>query len=227
MSKLLLGLLLTLSLALSTVGVGLVPAILPQTTQAFSARFSLTEDAGISRPEMARVASDIHGFTVFGRPSELPATVAGRPGFDADAVSHLVDVRLVIWKAASALAIAMALVVVCASLLWRKRYFKVLTWSFIVGGAIPLFLFASGALWAATDFDAFFAFFHSLFFSSGTWMFAPDDLLILCLPEPFWVAMGVVWASCSTAIALLIVGSGGALRRFGRRAQQGKIEPRT
>lgn len=226
MSRALIGVLLAAALALSTVGVGLVPAILPQTTQAFSARFSLSEEAGLSPAEMARVASDIHGFTVFGRPSELPERVSGRPGFDEDAVSHLVDVRIVIWRAAAALAAALVVAAVCVYLLWRKRDYKSLTWAFVTGGAVPLGLFAAGATWAASDFNAFFAFFHSLFFSAGTWMFAPDDLLILCLPEPFWVAMGIVWGSSATVVALLAVVSGVALLRFGRRAPHGQITPR-
>lgn len=226
MSRTLLGILLAASIALSTVGVGLVPEMLPQTTRAYSARYSLSEDAGISPADMARVASDIHGFTVFGRPSQLPETVAGRPGFDAEAVSHLVDVRIVIWKAAAALAVALALAASCAYVLWRRRDYKALTCAFVAGGVLPLVLFGAGALWATADFDAFFAFFHSLFFSAGTWQFAADDLLILCLPEPFWVAMGVLWASCTTAIALLVVASGVVLHRFGRRAQHGQITPR-
>ena len=45
------------------------------------------------------------------------------------------------------------------------------------------------------NFERFFAWFHGLFFSAGTWEFPADSLLIEVFPEGFWVAAGSTWGA--------------------------------
>ncbi len=61
---------------------------------------------------------------------------------------------------------------------------------------------------AAIDFYDLFNLLHSLFFSSGSWLFSYDSLLICSLPQPFWEAMGVFWGIliAVACAALAIVG---------------------
>ena len=46
-----------------------------------------------------------------------------------------------------------------------------------------------------TDFNAFFAWFHSLFFADGTWTFPYEALLIRVFPLPFWITAAATWGA--------------------------------
>ena len=71
----------------------------------------------------------------------------------------------------------------------KKSFGRVLMAS---GGAV-IALFALLALWVVVDFNGFFAAFHSLFSSAGTWTFSYDSLLICMYPPDFWISMGILW----------------------------------
>jgi integral membrane protein (TIGR01906 family) len=79
--------------------------------------------------------------------------------------------------------------------------------------ALFLLLAAAGAL-AYTAWDAFFVFFHRVFFSGDSWLFAYSDTLIQLFPVDFW--MDATWALVLPAILeSLVLGAlaGGALWR--------------
>jgi len=84
--------------------------------------------------------------------------------------------------------------------------------SFVAGGWIVLilcvFLLVLG--WAA--FDVFFSYLHALFFAGGTWQFAYDSLLILALPEEFWMGCATVWAGALVVLSLLSIIIGGVIK---------------
>ena len=164
------------------------------------------------------------------RPAEprCPRVVDGRPGFDAAAVSHLVDVRRVIaaarlltWVLALVLAVGLALEVArrrtrpdrrCAArgrrLVRRPR------------GARAR---SRGLL----DFDTFFSAFHGLFFAAGTWTFASDSLLIQTFPEPFWATAAAVWAALVLAgRRALCARRSGAAAALGSRSAPTNVAPR-
>lgn len=75
------------------------------------------------------------------------------------------------------------------------------------GAGVIVVLGLLGA-WAALNFQSFFAAFHGLFFSQGSWEFPFDSLLICSLPTQFWMGMGVVWLVVSVvlSIASIVVG---------------------
>ena len=60
---------------------------------------------------------------------------------------------------------------------------------------IPLGAFA---LWAATDFDSAFTFFHHLLFTNDLWLLNPEtDLLIRICPQEMFMQMGIRIAGMS------------------------------
>ncbi len=201
-----------IGLALAVLVVGLALALLTQPlfTRTLSERFSLAEEAGLSRGRMLDVAEQVRVFVTDRGSPALPDVVDGRPGFDAPSVSHLADVRRVIagarlltWVLAIVLAVALAVAVA------RRRLDEVAR------------ALRAGAVWCAAfvlltvvaglfDFDALFSSFHGVFFAEGTWTFAPDSLLIQTFPEPFWATAAAVWAG------LVLLGS--ALLALGARA---------
>lgn len=191
-------------IALLVVGSGLVVAALPTTATALSARHSLGEAAGLTSEETRAVVSDVWGFVVLGSPDLLPRTVSGRPGFDEAAVSHLVDVRVVLRATAGAYFLA-ALGAWGTGRALGRRDTAALRRALRTGAVAPLVAVAAVALWAAADFGSFFTAFHGVFFADGTWTFPSDSLLILCFPQPFWVSMGVVWATGSAAVAVATI----------------------
>lgn len=190
-------------LAVFLVGLAVVPMTIPAFTRVLSSRVSLAQEAGLSRVRMVQIAEKVREFVVDNDPGDtLPAVVDGRPGFDAAAVSHLVDVHRVLSAArvltgvlAAVLALGLAVEVA------RKRTDRVA--DSLTAGAICSVAFVVLALVAAmSDFEAFFSAFHGLFFKSGTWTFPYDSLLIQTFPEPFWMTAGAVWAG------LVLLGSG-------------------
>ena len=126
----------------------------------------------------------------------------------SDALSHLDDVFTVVRTARTVLIVlaVVALVgcVTIASTRGRIQAGKTI----MASPGVVLVLFAGLALWAALDFDGFFAFIHSLFFTAGTWTFSADSLLIRMYPEGFWTGMAVVWLATTTVacIVCLILG---------------------
>lgn len=169
------------------------------TAPAFTRVLVTNQDAGtrtgLGERRALDAAEDVRAFVASPRPDPLPATVDGRPAFDASAVSHLRDVRAVI--AAGRVATGAAAGLLAVWLLWcvaRARWVALargLRW----GGLTAVGLTASAAFVALVGFDRFFAGFHTLFFEPGTWVFPSDSLLIRLFPEQFWVAAAAAWAA--------------------------------
>ena len=197
---------LSLTIAVSVLGLSLVPALLPGTTAALTERHARVDESGLTADQMRDVVRDLHSFSVFGTIDDLPREVAGREAFDEAMVDHLVDVRVLIHRASIATAIFVLMSVVLAVALRDDR--RMLRRAIVVGGALPLIAVGGLALWATVDFGSFFSWFHSLFFASGTWTFSASSLLIQAVPEPFWVAMGGVWATSLTVLSAIVIVAG-------------------
>jgi len=187
--------------ALLGIGLAVIILTVPAYTRMLSERFSLAEDAGLSQQAAADVAEQVRAFVVAGR-GTLPATVGGRPGFDASAVSHLGDVRDVISRARLlSVALAAALTAWVVGTLRRKERARVAA-ALKAGGVLSVLLVAGAALVGVADFDAFFSAFHGVFFAAGTWTFPYDSLLIRLFPEPFWAVSGVAWGALVVVFGL-------------------------
>lgn len=194
---------LSFTLAISVLGLSLIPALLPSTTDALAERHSRVGESGLTAEQMRGVVSDLHSFSVLGTVDDLPREVAGREAFDESMVKHLIDVRVLIHRAMIATAIFAIASVLLAVALRRDRCS--LRRAIVVGGVLPLAVVGALALWAAADFGSFFSWFHSLFFAGGTWTFPSSSLLIQAVPEPFWIAMGGVWAASLAVLSLAVI----------------------
>lgn len=201
----------SLSLAVVILGAALLPLLTPPFTAELSSRYSEADKAGLSDDEMLTLAEQVRAFVVE-REGVLPNTVHGRAAFDAAAVSHLEDVAAVM--AGARWATGLAFVVFIGIVIWwiRKREFLPVSHSFIGGGAGVVTAAVIAGLVGQANFDAFFAWFHSLFFSAGTWTFPYDSLLIQLFPEGFWIAGGIAWAVLCAVFAGASVAAGLALR---------------
>ncbi len=135
-----------------------------------------------------------------------------------DAISHLDDVYYVIVRARYILC-AIAILAICGVLLtWRLGKRGISTVLLGSGIAVCAVFVVIGA-WAVADFDGFFSIFHMLFFTSGSWVFSADSLLICMYPDGFWMGMGVIWLSVSIVLSILSIIIGAVLRHR-RRVRQ-------
>lgn len=208
------------AVALAVFAVGISVALLeaPAFTRLLSAQFSLAEEAGLPLERMQQVAEQVRAFVVAGR-GTLPATVEGRPGFDAGAVSHLADVQRVMAGARIATALSALVVAVWLGFaVVRRRTAEIATAllgaAAICAGAVVVALVVS-----LVSFDVLFTWFHGVFFAQGTWTFPYDSLLIRLFPEPFWAVAGAAWAGLVLVLAALFGVSGALLRRASRHVQ--------
>jgi integral membrane protein (TIGR01906 family) len=185
---------------------------LPVYTSAAEQVLGVPATAGLSRADVIRLSQDVRRLVADSEYAPLPSTWRGEPGFDSAAVSHLLDVRMVMSAArlatgASALLLALF---VAASLVPHR--FEPLWSSMRWGAVLVVVLVVLAVAAASTNFDAFFAAFHGLFFKAGTWMFPADSLLIRLFPERFWEAAGAVWGALSLIAAGILASAAHLLR---------------
>ena len=147
--------------------------------------------------------------------SQLEAAFAGASEmycFTPDTVSHLDDCfnlsRIAFTALIVVAAVALAGLVFCGIAGGRRLVGS----PFLVAGIAVIVAFVALGVFAALDFQRFFATFHQLFFSQGNWQFAYDSLLICALPAQFWVGMGAVWLFVSVLAALVSIATGRRLR---------------
>lgn len=199
--------------AVTLVGVALLPIATPGVVRALVTALHSERDAGLTVGQTRDVAASVLDFVTDVDAPALPVTVAGRPGFDAFATSHLVDVRNVLVPA-RLVALALAALVVAWALVRRRTAVgrQAAGAALSGGGALLLGAGALVVLAGALDFDRLFTQFHGVFFEAGTWTFPADALLIQVFPLRFWIAAGGLWAALALmlAVAALVVG-----RRFG------------
>lgn len=185
--------LIGIALSLLVIGVSVSMLTGRAFTGLLAARFSLAAEAGLPPQRMLQIAEQVRDFVVEGDVRSLPATVDGRPGFDAAAVSHLRDVRRVLSGSRSVTGALAALIAVWLGLHVARKRTAGIASALRAAAVASASVVVLAVLIAAIDFERFFAAFHSLFFKSGTWTFPSDSLLIQTFPEPFWVTAGVTW----------------------------------
>jgi len=127
------------------------------------------------------------------------APLGGAPLLAAGERAHLVDVggllRAVLVGGLG------GLIILVLARLRRRAWLRVAIRdgaALIVGGA----LVAAAAFTLA--FDTTFAFFHGLFFATGTWTFNPaTDRLVQLYPEPFWILAALLFCVALAALSLI------------------------
>jgi hypothetical protein len=204
------------ALALTILGVPVLALQAPFVTSFLVGRAYDPASAGLPPNVALRTAEAVRVYTTDPRSPRLPAVVGERPGFDESAESHLRDVRRVLTAARVVTLGCAALLALLLALVLPARRYRDIAWVSRAGAvAVAGVTIVAGAA-AVIDFEAFFGFFHGLFFSAGTWTFPPGTLLIELFPEPVWAAFGGLWA----AGVLLLAGSALlAARGFSRSAR--------
>lgn len=147
-------------------------------------------------------------------------------GSDMNEVSHMVDVKEVVWIAMLVGMGLLLLTLVFALMLrsWRPGSFAR---GVFAGAWATVAVLIALAVLAILDWRMFFAEFHNLFFD-GNWAFPDDFTLIRLYPNQFWVDAGIWIAALLvifTLVALLITWP--TKRRRARRAERlGEVQDR-
>ena len=205
-----------LALSVLVVGLTLYPMTHATLTRILVDRFDDAQQIGLTSRQIRATAEQVRQFVTDTEVPALPATVAGRSGYDAAAVAHLLDVRRVISGARTLTGVLAALVAVWLGVVIARSRFDYIPPALFVGAGCCVAIVVLGGLAGTLDFDALFTWFHGLFFAAGTWQFPADSLLIEVFPEQFWSSAALVWAS------LILLGGGvlavaGVLVRHGLR----------
>lgn len=110
----------------------------------------------------------------------------GSPLYNDREMSHMVDVKNVIQKAQIAWIVIIVLLALAAALTWRTQWKSTIWLAIFRGGILTILSILLVLLAVALNFDQFFAAFHGLFFSSGSWLFYESDTLIRLFPLKLW-----------------------------------------
>jgi len=106
-------------------------------------------------------------------------------------VSHMVDVKNLYTGLRIAALLSLVVAVSLSLYLYkfdRKEFY--LTYKNIYIGPIFFIIFVGG--YVLIDFNAAFTAFHKLFFTNDDWLLYMDDVLILLLPQNFWMVSGLI-----------------------------------
>ena len=132
---------------------------------------------------------------------------------DAEAISHLDDVYQVVKIAQAVLIVVATLAVAACAHVGVRRGRRALGRVFWLAGLFVLVAFIALGAWIVLDFNGFFAVFHSLFFTEGTWTFSSESLLITMYPTAFWMGMGAIWVVVTCLLSIISLLLGAKLRR--------------
>jgi integral membrane protein (TIGR01906 family) len=140
----------------------------------------------------------------------------GQPIYNERELSHMQDVKGVVQGTFQALYIALCVIGLLGLWAWRAGRMRAFRRGLSRGGWLTIGLAAVigsivviGMLMDPDVFWNFFAWFHSLFFKSDTWLFAYSDTLIRLFPIRFW--------QDTFLTAAIIVLAGGLALAFGFR----------
>jgi integral membrane protein (TIGR01906 family) len=146
----------------------------------------------------------------------LPGT--NRPLFEADELSHMVDVKHVtnmLWRVqyAAGLIVIAGLIWLLASRERRTEGYRALFRS----GVLTVGLLAFLVLFVLVSWRMFFVVFHGLFFAEGTWTFAYSASLIRLYPDRLFFDAGSIITVGSLLAGAAIGAAGSVLSRRARR----------
>ncbi len=176
------------------------------------AKHRVSQDTGISSPELRRVALDLIDYFNFRR-DEAQVIIKGGDGeirlFSAKELIHLQDVRGLIQLNTVVQLSALAVMLVCISVLSflsRHRWVN-LAKGLFAGSVLTLSAAAVMILWCWLGFRYFFYLFHAVSFSNEYWMLDPaKDYLIRLFPEGFFYDAALFVFGAVLIVTLLVMG---------------------
>ena len=157
--------------------------------------------------------NDIQATTAATNSQNMQETVGEEYRLDSAAISHLDDCYALMQAVRIPLIVVAALAVAALAHVGVRCGRRHVGRALLCAGALTLALFLAAGAAALIDFNAFFSFFHGLFFPQGNWTFWYRSLLICSLPEGFWMGMGIIWLATTALISILSCGVGAALVR--------------
>ncbi len=127
------------------------------------------------------------------------------PLFNERELSHMLDVKILVQRMLTALAVlAGTLFVLCLVFYWKKQ--APAFWRAVVsGGWLTLGLLGFILILTFTAFDWLFTKFHNIFFVGDTWLFLYTDSLIRLFPMKFWQDAFTFVGILTGAGALLVI----------------------
>jgi integral membrane protein (TIGR01906 family) len=156
--------------------------------------------------------------------TELDAGPAGRPAFSETEIAHMVDVRSLFGLARTVRVASLGLALAGGMVLWtlhRRQAAARLARGLITGAAVFLLAWAALAVFAVSDFNAFWTLFHETLFTNDLWLLPEDSLLIRMLPESLFRTLSLEVVGLLTAELLLIFG---LCRHYLRRRTPGEAQ---
>ncbi|NJD28514.1 MAG: DUF1461 domain-containing protein [Chloroflexi bacterium] len=180
------GALVAASTALILVALAIVPFLSPAWVRFEQDRTDVGSLTGFSAAELDIVAGGLLGDLALWQ-GDFRVTLDGQPVLNDREVSHMLDVRAVLWGgfALAALGAALTLIVLTLN---RAPHRRAAVWRAVAAGAraTTIGVLVIGAF-AVLAFPVFFETFHRLFFSEGTYLFDPaTERLVQLFPTQFW-----------------------------------------
>lgn len=160
------------------------------------AKLDVASEMGVSSTDLTTITDVLLDYTQ-GKRSDMivKVNVSGsvQEVFNTREKAHMVDVRALYLNAVMFRNIAAVVVIAMSALfafLYRKKTIRILVRGFQQASVLFGILLAFILIYSLVDFNAFWIFFHQIFFRNDLWQLNPNtDLLILMVPEPFFNAL--------------------------------------
>ena len=198
---------------LSLFGASFRVVLLPPITTVLAQNTVNSPLSELSHSELVEVAQMGRAYVAGDRGAVLPEGSDEKVAFTPDVVSHMEDVRSVIFGALIVTLACVVLLIVCLVYAGRKAGKRTISFGLFFGGITAVVLALALSLIGYFNFDGLFTAMHTLLFANGTWTFAEDSLLICAYPLSFWVGMALVWAVALVLLSTIVSIIGFALRR--------------
>jgi integral membrane protein (TIGR01906 family) len=197
-------------------------------------KYRVSSVTGITGADLAQVAAGIrHYFNSSEEPLAVRTRIFGeeRDLFNSREISHMRDVKRLIWGVYIIAALSTIYLLAAAGLglaRRRRRFVETLARRCLWGGGLTLALIMAVGLFALVGFDRLFLTFHQLSFSNDLWQLDwRTDYLVRLFPQNFWFDSTMWVATRAVAGALAVtVFSGGYLLYLRRTAQERVLPPR-
>jgi len=211
------GVLTTVLLTVAALSISFSLLLTPPPTHLFSLMFADGSVSGLSQDEMAHVADGILSYSLGDDAADIPTGTDYHTTLTPDDLSHLRDCRGLFLGVIKLAAVSGVLALIIFTVLVLSHRKRLLGRSLVGSVVLTAALVAVAVFFAVQDFSVFFNFLHSFFFTSGSWLFPPDCLMISALPTPFWMAMGVLWALLLVLLCVIYATGGRRFLRATRR----------
>jgi len=159
-------------------------------------KLDVASEIGVSSTDLKKITDVLLDYTQ-GKRSDMivKVNISGsvQEVFNKREKDHMVDVRALYLNAVMFRNIAAVVVIAMSVLfafLYRKKTIRILVRGFQQASVLFGILLAFILIYSLVDFNAFWIFFHQIFFRNDLWQLNPNtDLLILMVPEPFFNAL--------------------------------------